>query len=439
MQVSVETTSSIERRMTISVPAEQVEKEVQKRLQQTAKSARINGFRRGKVPMEVVKRRFGSEVRQEVMGEVMRNAYVEALQKEGINPVGYPRFEPKSLDEGAELQFVVLLEVMPEITLGDLTEITVEKQVATIEDKDVDNMLGVLRRQYATLKSVDRAAQSGDVVIADYQGTVDGVAFEGGTATNASIGIGSGQMIPGFEEGLIGAEAGQNREVAVTFPEAYHNADLAGKPATFDVTVKEVKEQLLPELNKEFFNKFGIETDNESEFRSEIVKNMERELKQATLNKVKQQVISGLLAAHEIDVPQTLVSQEIDRLRNDAVRQFGGMKQFKASDLPAEIFKDQATQRVKVGMLFAEVVNKNDIKVDPASVDAKLQDIASTYQEPEQVVEWYKNNKEQMAQIHSVVLEEAVVDFILAQAKVTEANVSYEDAVRPADKPKKVG
>ncbi|MCP5160695.1 MAG: trigger factor [Hahellaceae bacterium] len=438
MQVSVETTSSIERRMTIGVPSDNVEKEVEKRLQQTAKTARINGFRRGKVPMNVVKRRYGLEVRQEVLGEVMRNAYVEALQKEGINPVGYPRFEPKAVEEGKDLEFVAIVEIMPEVALGDFASLQIEKETAIIETQDVDNMLNVLRRQYAEQSAVERAAQNGDVVVADYVGSIDGVAFEGGSATGASIGLGSGQMIPGFEEGLVGVVAGQEIELSVTFPEAYHNTELAGKAAKFDVKVAQVKEQVLPELNKEFFAKFGIETESEEEFRAEIVKNMERELQQAISNKVKQQVVSGLVEAHEFAVPQSLIDQEIDRLRNDAVRQFGGMKQFKASDLPAEIFQSQAEQRVKVGVLFAEVVKQHEIKVDPARVDAKLQEIASTYQEPEQVVEWYKNNKEQMSQIHSVVMEEAVVDFIVEKANVSEKSVSYEEAVRPlANKPKK--
>lgn len=431
MQVSVETTSAIARRMTIGVPAEQVENEVQKRLQQTAKTVRLNGFRPGKVPFNVVKRRYGSGVRQEVLGEVMRNAYVEALAKEEINPAGYPQFEPKSIEEGKDLEFVAIFDVYPEIEPADMSGISIEREKAEIKKTDVNNMIDVLRRQHATPKSVKRKAKKKDVLTIDFKGTIDGEEFAGGSATDSKVTLGSGQMIPGFEDGLIGAKPGEEVTLDLTFPEDYQNKELAGKSAQFAVTVKANEEMVLPELNQEFFSKYGIEDADEEKFTAEILKNMERELSQAVINKVKQQVVDQLVEINEFEVPKSMINQEIDRMREDAVRQFGGGQQMDASALPAELFMDQADKRVKTGLIFSAIVKANEIKVSEEQVNEKIEQIASTYQEPEQVVEWYKGNQEQMAQIESVVLEDQVVDFVLSKAKVKDVKVSYEDAVKP--------
>ena len=267
MQVSVETTSNIERRMTIGVPAQEIEKEVEKRLQQTARNVRLNGFRPGKVPMKVVRRRFGTGVRQEVIGEVMRDSYMKALEKENISPAGWPQFEPKTVEEGKDLEFIATFEVLPEIELGDLSALKIEKQVSEVADKDVETMIDTLRRQQASMKSVKRKAKKKDVMTVDFKGTVDGEEFEGGSAEDYRLTLGSGQMIPGFEEGLVGAKAGEEPELDVTFPEDYHNKDLAGKAAKFQVTVKSVEEPELPELNEEFFKKFGLDVASEEDFR----------------------------------------------------------------------------------------------------------------------------------------------------------------------------
>jgi len=432
MQVSVETTSSIERRMTIGVPAEQVESEVQKRLQETAKSVKINGFRPGKVPFNVVKKRYGAGVRQEVVGEIMRNAYVEALAKEEINPAGYPKFEAKSIEDGKDLEFVAVFEVNPEIELADMSGISVEREKAEIKKTDVNTMIDVLRRQHATPKSVKRKAKKKDILTVDFKGTVDGEEFEGGSAEDSKITLGSGQMIPGFEDGLIGSKPGEELTLDVTFPEDYQNTELAGKAAQFAVTVKANEEQVLPEMNQEFFSKYGIEDADEEKFTAEILKNMERELAQAVNNKVKQQIIDQLVKANEFEVPGTMIDQEIDRMREDAVRQFGGGAEMKAENLPAELFKDQAGKRVRTGLVFSAIVKTNELKVDADQVNDKITQIASTYQDPEQVVEWYKGNQEQMAQVESVVLEDQVVELVLSKATVKDKKVSYEDAVKPA-------
>lgn len=428
MQVSVETTSNIERRMTIGVPAQEIDAAVQKRLQDTARTARLNGFRPGKVPMSVVKRRFGASVRQEIVGEVMRDKYVKALEEQDISPAGWPEFEPKIMEEGKDLEFVAIFEVMPEIVVGDLSKVSVEKPVAEVTDKDIDTMIDNLRRQQATMKTVKRKSKNKDIVTIDFKGSVDGEEFEGGAAEGHRLTLGSGQMIPGFEKAIVGAKAEEELEIEVTFPEDYQNEELAGKPARFEIKVHKVEEPQLPELNAELFEKFGIEAEDEETFLAEVQKNMTRELKQAVSTKVKNDVIDGLVGITEVDLPQALIDQEIDRLRQDAVQRFGGQVDFQ--QLPKEIFQDQAIRRVKIGLLFQEIVKQNDLKAESAQVDEKIQEIASTYEEPEEVVTHFSSNPEQRAQIESTVLEDAVVDFVLAQAQVTETKMSYEDAVK---------
>lgn len=428
MQVSVETTSNIERRMTIGVPAQEIDQAVQKRLQETARTVRLNGFRPGKVPVSVVKRRFGDSIRQEVVGEVMRDSYIKALQEQDINPAGWPKFEPKVMEEGKDLEFIATFEVLPEIELGDLSAISIEKPVSEVTDKDIDAMIDNLRRQQATMKEVKRKCKNKDVVTIDFKGFIDGEAFEGGSAEGHRLTLGSGQMIPGFEKGIVGAKAGEEIEIEVTFPEDYHNEELAGKPAKFQITVHKVEEPQLPELDADFFQRFGIDAEDEAAFREEVKKNMERELKQAVSNKVKNDVIDGLLDVTELEVPAALVDQEIDRLRQDAAQRFGGQVDFQ--QLPKEIFEDQAKRRVKTGLLFQEVVKKYDLKADPAKVEEKIQEIASTYEQPEEVVAYFNNNPDQKSQIEAAVLEDAVVECVLAQAKVKEKKMKYEDAVK---------
>ena len=428
MQVSVETTSNIERHMTIGVPAQEIDQAVQKRLQETARTVRLNGFRPGKVPMSVVKRRFGNSVRQEIVGEIMRDNYAKALQEQDLNPAGWPRFEPKTMEEGKDLEFVAIFEVLPEIELGDLSAIAIEKPQADVTDADIDTMIDNLRTQQATMKSVKRKSKNKDIVVIDFNGTIDGEEFEGGAAEKHRLTLGSGQMIPGFEKAIVGGKAGEELEIDVTFPEDYHNEELKGKPVKFQVTIHEVEEPQLPELDAEFFKKFGIEAEDEAAFRVEVKKNMERELKQAISNKVKNDVVDALLNSTELDVPTSLIDQEIDRLRQDAVKRFGGQMDFQ--QLPKEIFEEQARRRVKTGLLFQEVVKKNELTADAEKVEEKIQEIASTYEQPEEVIAHFNSSPEQKSQIESTVLEDAVVEYVLGQAQITEKAMKYEEAIQ---------
>lgn len=437
MQVSVETTSGLERRMTVGIPADRIESEVNKRLQQTASRAKVDGFRPGKVPMSVIRKRFGGSARQEVMGEVIQSSFYEAIMQEKLNPAGAPSVEPKQLEEGKDFEYVATFEVYPEITLGDFSEIKVERIESEVRDEDLESMLEILRKQNTQFETVERAAENGDQLKVDFVGRVDGEPFQGGAANNTEIVLGSGRMIPGFEDGLLGAKAGDSVTLNVTFPEEYQNLELAGKAAEFDVKVHAVAAPALPELNDEFFAKFGVEEGGIDAFRAEVRKNMERELRQAIKTKVKTQVMDGLLATNSIDVPKALVSSEIDRLRQQAVQQFGGAN-IDPSQLPAELFEEQAKRRVSLGLIVADVVKQNDIKPDNDRVRAMVEELASAYQEPEQVVNWYYQNEQQLAEIQSVVLEEQVVDTVLQKAQVTSKQVPYEDAVKPAQSAKDV-
>lgn len=436
MQVSIETTTGLERRMTVGIPAEQVEAEVTKRLQQATKTVRLNGFRKGKVPLSVVKQRFGAGVRQEVLGEFMSRSFYDAVQQQDVKPAGQPSIEPKELGEGKDVEFVATFEVYPEVSLADISGFEIEKLTAEVTEADVDNMINVLRKQQASWTEVERAAATDDRVNINYTGTKDGEEFQGGKAEGQNLVLGSNSMIPGFEEGLVGLKAGDEKVLSLTFPEDYHAEELKGAAVEFAVKVNSVSEQQLPELNAEFFSKYGVESDDGEQFRADVRKNMERELKNAAKSKLKTQVMDKLIAAHEVDLPKALVAGEIEALRNQMMQQFGGAQanlDLKAL-LPDEMFSEQAERRVALGLIVGEIVKAAEIKVDAARVRAMVEELASTYQDPEEVVNYYFNNRDLLASVESVVLEDQVVDHILGSAKVSETSSTYEDVIKPVQK-----
>ena len=432
MQVSVEATSSLERQMTVTVPAQRIEDDVDSRLKQTARTARIDGFRPGKVPMKVLKRRYGAGVRQEVLGEVIQHSFYEAVTQEKLKPAGGPNIEPKESQEGEDFQYVATFEVYPEIELADYSGVEITKEVAEVSDADVDEMVETLRKQQSDWTDVERASEDGDRVNIDFEGFKDGEAFEGGKAEGHELVLGSSTMIPGFEDGLIGKSAGDELELNLTFPEQYHSEDLAGQAVVFKVKVNGVSAPQLPELNEEFFGKFGIEESDVDGFKVEIRKNMEREVKQALHAKLKNSVLNELVKVNEIDVPKALTEGEIDRLRQQAVQQFGGGANLDASALPAELFEDQAKRRVAIGLLVGELIQSNDLKADADRVRSTIEEMAETYQQPQEVIDYYYGNQEQLAQVEALVLEDQVVDLLVGQAKVAEESVSYQDAIKPA-------
>ena len=430
MQVSVETTQGLERRITITVPSENVETEVKKRLQQLSKTQRIDGFRAGKVPVSVINKRFGPAVRQEVAGEVMQRNYIEAIVSEKINPAGAPTFAPKSLEAGKDLEFSATFEVYPEVEVQGLDKITVEKPAVTVTDEDLANMLETLRKQHAAWADVDTAAGENDRVTVDFVGTIDGEVFEGGKAEDFPLELGQGRMIPGFEDNIVGKKAGEEVVADVTFPDDYHAENLKGKAAQFTITVKKVEAQELPELSEEFATKFGVTEGGVDALKEEVKKNMTRELDQAVKASVKDQAIKGLLANNEIEVPKALVDQEVDALRQQAAQRFGGDAQ-NMPELPAELFHEQAVTRVKTGLLLGEVIKANDIKVDDAKVEALIATVASAYEDPTEVVEYYKGNDQLMQQMRNVAMEEQAVEAILAKAVVTDVEKAFDDIMNP--------
>lgn len=434
MQVSLETLSGLERKLTIEIPAEQIDSKVQSRLAEAAKTFQMKGFRKGKVPIKVIKNRFGKGVRQEVLGEVMNETYYEALSQENVRPAGNPKIEPTNLKEGENLAFTATFEVYPEVEPGDFSKIKVEKRNAEISDKDLDKMIETLREQRKTYQPVERAAKNEDQLNIDFTGTIDGEAFEGGSAKGSQLVLGSGRMIPGFEEGLVGCKPGEDKLLKLKFPKDYHKQELANKDCEFKVHVNQVAEAVLPELDDEFFASFEVTEGGEAAFRDEVKRNMERELKNAVRNNVKTQVIDGLLAGTQVELPKSLVDSEIDNLRQQAMQQYGGQQNVDPSLLPAELFQSRAEQRVSVGLIMNEIIQQNELKADPGKVREIVEDMAAGYENSDQVIAWYYNDKEQMAQIETMALEETVIDLILDQAKVTEKDTSYEEALRPVEK-----
>lgn len=437
MQVSIESTSALERKMTIAVPAERVESRVADRLREAARSVQMKGFRKGKVPMKLIKERFGRGVRQEVLGEVMSQSYYEAIGKEQVRPAGQPRIEPRSMEEGKDLEFVATFEVFPEVQLGDFSTIEVVRKTAEITDADVDKLIETLRTQRQTWTEVERAAQDGDQVDIDFTGRMDGEVFEGGSAKGVRLILGSGRMIEGFEAGLVGAAKGEEKELKLKFPADYHKQDVAGKDVEFTVTVNSVSEPVLPELNDAFFASFDVSEGGEAAFRAEVRNNMARELRNAVRTNVRNQVIDGLVKLHDkLELPASLLRNESNVLRQQMLQQYAGAGQkIDPSMLPDELFQAQAERRVRLGLLMNEIIQQNKLVVDPKRVRELVDELAESYEQPAEVVKWYYSNKEQLAEVEAMALEETVIDHILEKAKVTETPASYEDALKPVEAP----
>jgi trigger factor len=430
MQVTVETTAGLERKMRVVVPSERVEVQVTEKIKQTAKQAKINGFRPGKVPLREVKRRFGAGIRQEVSSEMIQSTYGEALQKEDINPAGMPKIEEVNIEEGKDLEYTAVFEVFPEIEVSGLESIEVERLSSSIEEADLEKMIDTLREQRLVYAETDRAAAEKDQVNLDFEGFLEDEPFEGGKAEGTDLVLGSGSMIPGFEDGLTGLKAGEAKDLKLTFPENYQAENLAGQEVLFKIKVNKVSEPELPELNDEFFEQFDVKEGGVEAFRKEVTNNMKRELDSAIKAKVKDQVMDGLSDNNEVDLPQSLIDQEVNRMRQEAVQQFGGGAQFDPSMLPAEMFSEQAQKRVKIGLIVSAIVDKNSLAADAEKVRETIEEMASTYQEPEEVINYYYSNEQQLSQIQNMVLEGQIVDFVLDSAKVTDKTVSYDEAVK---------
>jgi len=430
MQVSVETVSTLERRVKVVVPAAKIEQDVQARIVKAARTIRMDGFRPGKVPMSLIQKRYGESIRQEALGEIIRDSFYEAVTQEGINPAGFPSIEEVSDKSGEDMTFTALVEVYPELVLSNFADIKVERPVVDIGEADLDEMIENLRKQRATFEESAEAAADGDKVTLDFAGSIDGEAFDGGTSTNFELALGSGRMIPGFETGIVGIKAGEVRDINVTFPSDYQAENLRDKAAVFKITAHKVSKAVLPELDDTFLAAFGVKDGGVEKFREDVRKNMTRELKQAVKNKVKTQVMDALLANNTVEAPKALVGNEINRQREAMFKQFGGKAKIDPNMLPDDLFREQAQRSVALGLLISQIIKDKTVEVDQARVKAVIEEVAESYETPEEVVSYYYSNREQLAQVEAMVLEDQVVDTVLAQAQVTDAPARYTEIVR---------
>jgi len=425
MQVSVESTGALERRMEIQVPAGEVEKAIDERLRSMSRTVRLKGFRPGKAPVKVVRQKFGQQVRQEVISDLMQSSFAEAVRKEQLSPAGGPRIEPLNLSAGEDLRYRATFEVFPRIELKGVDTLALERPVASVSEADVDEMLENLRQQRPNWVSVDREAGEDDRVRIDFRGTVDGEPFEGGSGENVVVQLGGGRMLPDFEAGLKGARGGESKRIELKFPSDYHAAHLADKDAVFEVDVKTVEQKELPAIDEPFCKAFGVTEGGVEQLRREVEDNMSRELSDAIRAKLKQQALEKLLSANPIDVPNTLVEAQIRDMQIEAGRRMGAKD---ASQLPpADGFRDAAKRRVTLGLLINELIRAQKIEIDPARLQARLEDLASQYPEPEQILQAYRQNAEALRQVEMAVLEDQVVDWLIEQASVTERPATFRE------------
>lgn len=427
MQVSVESTGALERRMEVQVPAVEIDKAVDERLQRLSRTVRLKGFRPGKVPVKVVRQQFGQQVRQEVLGDVMQSSFAEAVEQEKLTPAGGPRIEPINVGEG-DLKYRAVFEIVPHIELKGLDTLPVERSVADVSSADVDAMIENLREQKPTFASVEREARDTDRVTVDFVGTIDGQPFEGGSGENIPIVLGGGRMLPDFEAGLVGARAGEQRTVPVTFPQNYGAPALAGKRAEFAITVKSVEERHLPELDDEFCKSYGVEQGGITQLRSEVEENMRRELSDAIRSQLKKQVLDGLAAANPLELPKSMVDAQVRDLQVDAGRRMGARD---VSQLPPpDAFQDAARRRVQLSLLVGEVIKTANIQVNQAQVQARFQELAQQYPDAVQAVEQYRTNPQMRRQMEAAVLEDQVVDWLLERARVTDKPSSFKEIMK---------
>jgi len=428
MQVSVEATGKLERQLKVEVPEERISGEVENRLEKLSRTTRIKGFRPGKAPFKVIRQRYGRQVRQEVIGEVVQSTFYEAIQKENLKPAGTPRIDPLDDEQGKGLSYTASFEVMPELELKPVEQLEVEKTVCEVRDEDVDTMIEVLRKQRKELKETDRAADEGDTVEIDFQGTIDDEPFEGGSGENYRLELGSGRFIEGFEEGLKGQEEGSEVTLDLVFPADHNDEQLAGKPVRFNVTVKKVYEPELPALNEEFFAQFGVDEGGEETFRKEIRAHMEREAATATRNRQRDTVMEALFRANEIDIPQALVHEEAHRMQQQFEQQ---MKAYGIADEQSpkdtSLFEEQARKRVATQLIVMEVIRNQGFKADSDRVRARIETAAENYEDPSAVVNWYYGDKQRLAEMEAAVLEDQVIEWVYENADVTEVKVAFDE------------
>jgi trigger factor len=430
MEVTVEVTEGLERRMTVTLPENDISDQVEKRLNSLRKTVRLEGFRPGKVPLKIVRQRFSGQVQDEIMGKVVQSTFGDALKEKDLRPASGPTLQSRELKDDQAFEYAVTFEVYPEIEIQGLGKIDLEKPIVEITDDDVDRMIETLRKQRVSWEDTDRASQAEDRVTLDFEGKLDGEVFDGGSAKDTPVVIGAGRMLKDFEDSLIGLKAGEEKTFNVTFPDDYHSQDLAGKTAEFTVNVHSVSEPKLPEIDEEFAKAFGVDEGGVEKLREDILENMQRELDQAIRSKVKNQVMEGLLEQNKIDVPNAMIDEEIERLRQSTLQDMQASGSATLPDLPASIFEEQARHRVSLGLLIAELVKLHEIELDQSRVDEEIRTIASTYEQSDAVERAYREKPELRSGIEAVVIEDQVIESLMDKVNVTEVNKGFYDIVQ---------
>jgi trigger factor len=425
MQVSVESTGKLERRMQVQVPAERVSEEIAARLKTISRTARLNGFRPGKAPIKVIRQQFGPQVHREVIGELLQSSYAEAVTQKQLTPAGSPRIEPQSMDEGQDLKYTATFEVFPELELQPMETLEIDRVTAEVTEADVDAMIERLRKQQMRYSAVTRGAAQGDKVTIDFEGAIDGVPFAGGKGENVAITLGEGRMLPDLEQGLIGAAPGEKRDIAVNFPADYRATELAGKQAMFATEIKMVEEPVLPEIDEEFFKAFGVTEGGLPKLREDVAANMARELEQALRNRNKAAVMDKLYTANPTEVPNVLLEGQIRDMQVEAMRRAGVKDAAQAP--PRDPFVEPARRRVALGLLLNDVIRKQNLIVDRARVNERLDEMVSAYGDAAAMKRAYMQNAEAMRQVESLALEDQAVDWILGAAKVREVPSTFKE------------
>ena len=432
MQVTVESTNSLGRRMTVAVPAARLEGEIATRLKRLSLKARFPGFRPGKAPMKMVEAQYGGQAMEEAVGDLIRATFYEAVQTQGLKPAGGPNIEPKSINRGQDFEYTATFEIYPEITRLEIRGSKIERPVVSISDDDVNRTIDTLRRQRQIWKPVERAAQNGDRVVIDFQGSVNGEVVQGGTASDFPLVLGSHALIDGFEEGLVGAAKGETRKLDLTFPAEYRNQELAGKQVQFAVTLKQVNEPALPEVNEEFARSFGVADGNVETLCAEVRANLEHELSDRLRRHVREQVFQALINANDFEIPKTLEEEEVARMIQTA------RQNFQSQGLPVEqvptdptLYAQQARGRVKLGLILAELVTARKLMADAAKVRARVEALASTYEDPRTYIEWHYAKPGRLGEIESLILEEQAVDLLMETAELVDKVLSFQELTQP--------
>ncbi len=423
---SVETLGGLERRLNISIPQTQFRGEIEARLKQLGRTAKVHGFRPGKVPFKVIEQQYGHQVEQEVLSDSLQRSFAQAAQENKLQVAGYPKIEIKTKDLSApQIEYSATFEVYPEVVVGDIAAESIERVTFALADADIDNTLITLRKQRATFAKVDRAVQKEDQVRIDFSGKLDGVVFEGGEAKDFSVVLGAGRMLPEFEAGIVGMKVGETKSFDMTFPADYHGKDVAGKKVTFTITLHSVEEARLPEVDSEFAKELGVENGDVAKLKEDIRSNLNRETQRRLTARNKDNAMEVLLKVGKLDVPKALLESEAQNLMEQTLRDMEsrGMKVPKGMQLPTNVFEERASKRVKLGLILAELVKKNDLYAKPEQVKAMVQEYAQSYEHPEDVIRWYAADASRLTEVENMVLEDNVVAWVMSNAKVTDTKI----------------